>query len=106
MPSVEAPCFSKGELDFSPAEKRPDPKMGFSPGFPRALKPFYPRMNAGVTIKGSAPVFSAACSVVPKPLRYGVVSGHDFKTRLAAWEVLLTARSVYPYSAHGREIAG
>ena len=34
--SVEAPCFSRGELDFSPAEKRSRLKWALAAGFSEA----------------------------------------------------------------------
>ncbi len=56
---TEAPCFSRGELDLSPAEKSPDPKTGFSPGpsnsrskalegrFSRTLMPYFTGVSRG-----------------------------------------------------------
>ena len=51
---MEAPCFSRGKLDFSPAEERSIFKWASAPGF---LEPgakardqktiFFPRINAG-----------------------------------------------------------
>ena len=58
---VEAPCFSRGKLDFSPAEKNVRSKRALAPvnfagakaqgqnlfSFPGALKRPFPRINAG-----------------------------------------------------------
>ena len=60
---MEAPCFSRGELDFSPAEKRAILKWALALDFPMpalkrimirvelpgALKRSYPRINAGAS---------------------------------------------------------
>ena len=63
---MEAPCFSRGEMDFSPAEKASMLKWALAPvflgpsakahnlcrTFPGALKRSYPRINAGASTKG------------------------------------------------------
>ena len=68
---MEAPCFSRGELDFSPAEKESILKWALardfsipsakardqSRTFPGALKRSFPRINAGAPTKKYALLF-------------------------------------------------
>ncbi len=67
---VEAPCFSRGKLDFSPAEEWPILKWALAPGFaipalkrrirahrfPGALKRSFPRINAGASTQKPNPL--------------------------------------------------
>ena len=81
MDLVEAPCFSRGELDFSPAERESILKWALAPGFldsgakarhqsrtfPGALKRSFPRINAGAFTKKYTP--KGLHSVVPQPVK-------------------------------------
>ena len=66
---VGAPCFSRGEMDFSPAEERSNFRWALAPGFLHpgakahdrsrafhgALKRSFPRINAGAPTKKYTP---------------------------------------------------
>src|SRR3984957_17499869 len=69
---VGAPCFSRGELDFSPAEERVIQRTGFSPGLSRpALKRMIKVELLSATLKRCFPLLKQRAptnqGVIPLP---------------------------------------